>query len=480
MGRFYDYIIVGSGASGAVMAHQLTQAGADVLMLEAGKHYDAASYSPNEMRANARLFWGGASDMNTDYSMLLLRGKTVGGGTVVNQCLLDRFDDVAFDDWRTDSDIGFFSKTAMQPYYATIENHLTLHTMQKSDWNRNAALYVEGVEKLGFEWSPLRRGQSNCGKGNDCLVCLGGCPRNSKQSMPVTFLARALNAGLELVSEFMVDEIIHGHDFVTVAGTQANSPGNSGQATRYYAKKCILAAGALGTTQLLLKSQLQQRLPALGQHFYCHPQFMNVGYYREPVDGHKGALQAVKSSDPRFRDWGFKLENIMAGPAAMAVFSPGIGEAHQQHMGRYRYMGCIEVAVRDQDPGTIRLDNSGRLVVQKTLSDGDRQRANRGIQLVKDIFYNTGAYETFSSPTQIGLHLMGGARMGVNEHTSVVNEHFKVHGMDNLYVIDSALFPNAPGINPSLTIMALALRAARQILAESGHSVAALDIEEAS
>ena len=462
MQRLHDFIIVGSGASGGVLAHYLTQAGADVLMVEAGKRFSAETFPANEMDANAQLMWNGGMDLSTDAATLFIRGKVVGGGTIINQCLLDRFDEVAFDDWRTASGISFFRKQEMERHYDAVESNLSLHYMEKKDWNRNAELYVEGFEKLNLEWAPLRRGQSNCGSGNDCIVCLGGCPRKSKQSMLETFIPKAEKNGLKLESEFEVAEVVHGQSFVTIQGRQRGEP------KTLYGRKVILAAGALGTTQLLLKSRLEKRLPALGKNFHCHPQWMTIGMFDEFVDSHKGAFQSVKSADPRFREWGFKLENVFAGPIAISLLKPGYGFEHQLFMEQYRNMACIEVAIRDQDPGTLRLNNKGRLQIQKTLSDGDRQRANRGNSIVKDLFTSLGAREIMTSPMQIALHLMGGCGIGTEASRSVVNEGFQVHGMPNLYIADSSIFPNAPGINPSLSIMALSHRASESILADAG------------
>lgn len=462
MKQFHDFIIVGSGASGSVLAHYLSQAGAKVLLLEAGRRFSAETFPRNEMDANAQLMWNGGMDASTDAATLFIRGKAVGGGTIINQCLLDRFDDLAFDDWRTASCIPFLRSTDMARHYDAVESQLTLHHMQREDWNRNAELYVEGFEKLGLAWAPLRRGQSNCGKGNDCIVCLGGCPRKSKQSMLETFLPQAERQGVTILPEFEVAEVVHGRRFIAVQGR------HRGQPRTLYAGKVILAAGALGTTQLLLKMGLEKRLPALGQHFHCHPQWMTVALFDEIVDSHKGAFQSVKSADPRFRQWGFKLENVFAGPIAISLLKPGYGFAHQRFMQQYRHMACIEVAVRDQDPGQLRLSNKGRLQIHKPLSDGDRQRAERGNQVVQDIFSSLNAREIMTSPLRIALHLMGGCGIGSDERRSVVNEGFQVHGMPNLYIADSSIFPNAPGINPSLTIMALAHRASEAILAEAG------------
>ncbi|MCP5163104.1 MAG: GMC family oxidoreductase [Hahellaceae bacterium] len=453
MAEIYDYVIIGSGPSGSVLAHYLTQAGARCLMLEAGKEYAADTFPRNEMHANTQLMWNGGMDASRDASLLFLRGKVLGGGSIINQCLLDRFDDDALDDWAARSGIHDFSTVAMARHYDEVESHLALHTMTRADWNRNAELYVDGFERCGMQWAPLRRGQKDCGLGNDCMVCLGGCPRDSKQSMLVTFLRQARQQGLRVETGFEVGQVIHGARHVTVFGRQ------NGQSRQVYGRKCILAAGALGTTQLLLNSGLGDRLPALGQQFNCHPQLMNVALFDDFVDAHKGAFQAVKSNDPRFRKQGFKLENVFAGPIAMALLAPGYGLAHQRFMQQYRHMACIEVAVRDATPGAIAIDAQGRLKITKTMHDADWQRANAGLHAVDAIFGVLGAREIMKSPIRIGLHLMGGCVIGDNGRHSVVNPAFEVHDHPNLLIADSAIFPSAPGINPSLSIMALAHRA---------------------
>jgi len=458
----YDFVIIGSGPSGAVLAYNLCKAGARCLMLEAGKEFTSKTFPSNELNANTSLMWNGGMDTTTDASLLFLRGKTLGGGSIINQCLLDRFDDNAFDDWRDRTGVDFFSTEAMTRYYDEVESKLSLHTMEKSDWNRNAELYVEGFEKCGMGWAPLRRGQSNCGEGNDCIVCLGGCPRESKQSTLVTYIKMARELGLEVETEFNVSQIVHGSNLVSVFGEQR------GNTRQVYGRRCIVAGGSLGTTQMLLKSGFKDKLPALGDNFTCHPQFMNIALFDEIVDSHKGAFQSVKSQDPRFREQGFKLENVFAGPIAISMLKPGFGLDHQTFMQKYRNMACIEVAVRDATTGKIDIDKTGRLKIKKKMADADWQRANAGLQVVEEIFTTVGAREIMKSPIKIGLHLMGGCTLGKEGKSSVVNEAFQVHDHPNLFIADSSIFPSAPGINPSLSIMALAQKASEHILAECG------------
>lgn len=455
------------------MAYRLMQAGADCLLLEAGKDHGVnKTYPKNEMRANAQLMWGGGSDLTTDSRTVLLRGKVVGGGTIVNQCLLDRFDDVALDDWRNRTDMDWFKLDHFNTYYDRAEDIVHLHKYTRPEWNRNAELYASAFDQCGYEWAPLRRGESNCselnddghGRKHDCMQCLGGCPRHSKQSSAVQSLARARELGLDMRTEFTVTGIVHGKHHVVVHGVQ------HGQTHTLYARRLIMAAGTLGTNQLLIKSGFKHKLPALGERFFCHPQFMSIGLMDEPVDAHKGAFQSLKSADPRFRPQGFKLENVFAGPIGVAMLKAGSGHAHQAFMQKYRNMACIEVCVRDEEPGTIRVSNSGRLVVDKPLKGADLVKAKAGNKVVHELLSAMGAKEIMQSKLQIALHMMGGCAIGEKASRSVVQPDFKVYGYDNIYITDGSIFPSAPGINPSLSIMAMSHMASDSILREVGHA----------
>src|SRR5690606_19634778 len=120
----YDYLIIGSGPSGSVLGARLAEAGARCLMLEAGERFQAQDYPRNELTANARLMWNGGMDATDDARMVLLRGKVLGGGSVINQCLLDRFDALALDDWRARSGIDGFSPEGMAAAYTAVEARL--------------------------------------------------------------------------------------------------------------------------------------------------------------------------------------------------------------------------------------------------------------------------------------------------------------------------------------------------------------------
>jgi len=461
MQEVYDYIIVGAGTAGGILAYNLTKAGASCLLIEAGKHFSKETFPATEADASAQMYWGGGIELSEDARMAFLRGKLVGGGSVVNQALMDRFDDVAIDDWRSESGVSFFNKKELDPLYEKSENMIALHTFKAEERTRNAELFAEGCDKCGYEWHYLRRAQKDCAfsKYNDCITCLGGCHRDSKQSTLVTYIREAEKAGLKVISNTTIELMNQGKGEVKLFGVK------DGKVVSFHCKDAILAGGAFGTTAVLLRSGFKKQFPSIGRYFATHPQFMFFGLYDETINAHKGMFQSVASKDPRFRARGFKLENVFAGPASIAMLYAGFGPDHLDFMRHYDRMTCAEVAIRDENAGEIHVDKKGKLIVKKELTGQDKSRKQDGEQVLKEILAASGAKRVIDSPMYFGLHLMGGARMGTDDVTAAVDPDFKLKGQQNIFVCDSSIFPNAPGINPALTIMALAHKLSDQLIA---------------
>ena len=457
----YDAIIVGAGISGSFIGNALTQAGMKCVMLEAGRDFTRTTYPRSEVDANSLLYWGGGVELTKDANIGLLRPKVVGGGSVVNQALLDRFDDDAFDSWRAASGVPFLTRGDLDPWYDRAAQQLCIATVPEAHANGNAAVFRDGFARNGYRCAPLLRAQRDCHfeDGNCCIECLMGCRIDSKQSMPVTVLKRARAAGLDVVAQFEARRVERHADAVTVSGLAAD-----GSTAAYQGKILVLAAGAIGNSRLLLASGFSKQLPALGHNFYTHPQYMNLGVYDRPINAQHGPLQSYKSADPSFRRNGFKLENVFGPPVAVAMLVPGFGREHMRRMKQITHFACIEVAVRDTNPGRIRVNSRGTAVVEKRLNDEDARRRDRGLAAIRNIFLSTGATEIIEGNVAIGLHLMGGCNMGTDATRSVTSPDFHLHGLANVYAGDSSIFPTAPGINPSFTIMALAGMAGERIL----------------
>ena len=104
----YDFIIVGSGVSGARFAEHLTQAGANTLMLEAGPYLSTKDLGMEEVVVSSKCIWGGGAELTQEGVLGLLRGKCWGGTSTINQALLDRFDSMAWEEWRDQTQVDLF------------------------------------------------------------------------------------------------------------------------------------------------------------------------------------------------------------------------------------------------------------------------------------------------------------------------------------------------------------------------------------
>ncbi|MDZ7732328.1 MAG: GMC family oxidoreductase [Acidimicrobiia bacterium] len=457
----YDYVIVGSGVSGGRIAYELQRGGARCLLLEAGRAFDRTSFPPDEMGYTTRMYWSGGIEVTRDGTIGLMRGKCLGGTSVLNQADLSRFDDIAIDDWHDRTGIDWLTEAELTADYEHLDAEVVAHDVDPAFRNRNAELWIDAMEKLGHDWQPIRRSQSECrwDQGSDCLVCLGGCPRDAKQSSLVAQIPAAVAHGLEVECEWHADHVVDHGDSVTVHGRQHD---HEVEAT---GRRVVLAGGAFGNTAILQRSDtVAASLPHLGKGFACHPQFMTFGVYDEPVDSHKGPFQSVEAHDRKLREQGLKVENVFGPPIAVAMLLEGWGEQHHRLMKKYRHLSCFEVAIRDDNVGTIRVGRGGNMVVDKSLTAADEAKKQAGLDFSAELHDAAGAREVILCDTTFGLHLMGGCALGTDPATSVVGPDFRVHGHPNLYAADSSVFPSAPGINPSYTIMALSLRAAKEML----------------
>jgi choline dehydrogenase-like flavoprotein len=459
--QLYDMIIIGAGVSGCFLANEYAQAGLKVLMLEAGKNFNKTNFPKKEINANSQLYWSGGIELNQSADIGLLRPKCVGGGSIVNQALLDRFSSDVFDDWRNESDISFFNKIEMDPWYDQVEKDIIKQEIPEKFRNKNAEVFIEGFKKNGYKFSSLTRAQKDCKyeQGNDCIECLSGCTIDSKQSSAITVLPKALEKGLTLIPEFEVETIINKNGIVIVKGKD-----QYGGRREFKAGNMTLASGAIGNSKLLLNSGFGKINKAIGKNFYTHPQFMVLGLYDRLINAHKGPFQSVKSDDPDFRLKGFKLENVFAPPVAIAMLLPGVANKHMGMMKQLNHMACIEVAIRDRHPGEIKTDRKGRLKIVKTLNGQDKETKEKGLTAIHNIFQATEAKQIINGNFNIGLHLMGGCSLGASAGNSVFNPEFQMHSEKNIFCADSSVFPMSSGINPSFTIMALSKMAGSKII----------------
>lgn len=144
--QIWDYIVVGSGPSGGRIAHDLVKAGARVLMIEAGRFLKAKNFPKPEIESSSQMFWGGGVELNHNARLGFLRAKIVGGTSIVNQALLDRFDDLVWSSWSEETGIKF-SDSFISPHYEAVENSMSLQKIDEKYFGKNTRIFVKAFEK---------------------------------------------------------------------------------------------------------------------------------------------------------------------------------------------------------------------------------------------------------------------------------------------------------------------------------------------
>jgi choline dehydrogenase-like flavoprotein len=477
-----DVCIVGSGAGGSVIAARLAQAGRSVLVLESGPYRNEADFRQLEAEG-AEMYLGGGLTWSHDGSMGLLAGSTLGGGTVINSMVCRPTPDEVRAEWAAmglDGVDGPEYDACMARVWDRIGANV-----EATHLNRNAEVLVAGLEASGLEHHRMPRNASLDDDPRMCGYCNAGCQHGCKRSTLKTYLPDAAEAGARFVVGCRVDR-------VTTAGGRATGVEATVGPTRLRvdAPTVVVAAGGIETPALLLRSGIGG--PQVGRNLRLHPTYMVTGVYDEPVQAWTGQLITVMSFDfMQCEDGGgFFIAPLGLSPATWGGQSPWTdGRAAREHFLKFPHMASWHAISHDHGAGRVVLDGDGRALVQWDLSDPvDRRAAVRGHVELAKIHRAAGAREIFTfhwteagrwregedfdaflaglaelpdeDITAYSAHQMGSCRMGASPEDSVADGRGELHDVAGVWVGDAAALPTAPGVNPMVTVMALAERTA--------------------
>ncbi|HZF12838.1 MAG TPA: GMC family oxidoreductase N-terminal domain-containing protein [Thermoanaerobaculia bacterium] len=491
-----DVCVIGSGAGGGVVAAELAAAGKRVVVLEAGGGLQAGDFDQTELPATRALFLDRGMAGTRDLAMVILAGATLGGGTTVNWQTSLPLPDVVRDEWAERSGCAFFAEESFGRSLAAVMERLGAGT-EESWVNANNARLREGCQALGYHWQVLARNARGC-DARQCGYCMFGCRLGGKQSSAVTYLHDAQRLGdARIVTGCSARRVLWQNGRVQGVEAFATTPAGEEVAVEVRAPIVVVAAGSLRSPALLLRSGLA--LPALGRHLYLHPATSVAGTYAERIEPWNGPPQSILSDEfaPGKGGYGFRLETAPAHPGLLALATPWCGARdHRREMQASARKCTIIVLVRDKNTGRVRLGRDGTPVVDYRPGRLERQLIRDGIAAASRVHLAAGAEELLALNHQrLGLrangrsdvaiaqyfqevarsrfhrnwstlfsaHQMGTCRMGSDPKTAVCDAQGEVFGVRGLYIADASAFPISSGVNPMVTIMALAHHTAQGI-----------------
>jgi choline dehydrogenase-like flavoprotein len=488
-----DVVIIGSGAGGAVAAATLAEAGLDVIVLEAGGSFDRESYPQDPLEAIARLYRdGGLTIAEGRPPIPVPVARTVGGTTVVNSGTCFRAPEPVLADWQQRFGIGWTAD--LESEFAEAEEFLRVTPVDVERMGRNGQLAMEGAAAIGASGGPISRNAGNCVQ---CSSCPFGCEIDAKRGMHVSYLPRAIAAGARLRTGVEAQRVLIENNRATAVRCKSTADGTESrhidrfESRRPYVVRArrgvVIAGGALGTPELLLRSGLGGR--QVGRNLHIHPACWVGARYEEEVRGWDGIMQSyyVDQWEPQ----GLLLEATFTPLAFGGAWLPGAGSAHQRSMLEFGQVGSIGVHLSDASSGRIGLAGDGSLRARYKLTQADADRLIFGIARAAEIHFAAGATEVYPNVTRAGtltpsklptfeatrfkpselrleaFHPMGTARISP-EGDGVCSPDGSIHGVTNLYVADASLFPSSLGVNPMMTVIAFASHIATQLVKRGG------------
>jgi long-chain-alcohol oxidase len=485
-----DVVVVGSGAGGGTAAAVLAAAGLDVVVLEAGRYYTEKDFDGAELSGFDRLYLNAGGMASADGGVGLLAGSCLGGGTVVNYTFSFRTPDHVRREW---GDLGVAAATSsdFDESLDAVSERIGVNAEHSVPSPRDELLR-RGLDELGWDWRIMQRNVRGC-SAEVCRLCHYGCQLGAKQSTLKTWLQDAHDRGARILVETRAERVItqDGH----AAGVEARTAG--GYSVTVRARAVVSAAGALNTPALLRRSGV--RSPVLGKHLRLHPVLVIWGQFDEEVRPWEGMLAATYSDQDAdmTNGYGVKYEHVAIPPSILLTFSPWRGgREHADLMQALPYTGGLGILLRDHGVGEVRTGRDGEPVVRYRLTAEDVEHMRRGLRGGARVVEAMGARRIYSSHSKwvgyepgrsgdvdrfadaadacgwgpgqaqvVSFHIMGSARMGGSPTDSVCDPSGEVWSTPGLYVCDGSAFPTASGVNPMVTIEALAHMNARGIAA---------------
>lgn len=483
----YDYIIVGSGMGGSAAAYTLTQANKRVLLLESGGrvHHDDSDWDGQTILVEGRYKTNTSIDIK-QYQQKKFKvqpqEEVLGGKTMFYGGACFRFREEDFTSW----DLTYED---FKPWYLAAEQKLEIHGDLNADpclANLNgsypykaipyappAQRIVKAARKLKLKPFPIplaiNRFNPSRPQCELCNTCDGfPCKVKAKNDAVTCFLDRADTAMLDIKTHTMVDRI---HINGIYASSLVAFDKKTKTFQKYKAPRIILSAGAIGSAGILLRSKVKDQSGLLGKRLMRHCNSI-VGclfpFKTNPNNVFHKQVAIMDYYHTHRSSTGLAtgvIQDIYMPPAeVLPFFVPlGLKTVTKVLRGHIQNLLCI-TEDRPQLSNAISLsDDKDAFGILKTkvahqYASSDVKRNKALVSKAKKILKKAGGTLSLVRKIDSFSHAVGTMKLGISPSTSVLDLNCRVHGLDNVFVLDGSFMPSSSGVNPSLTIAANALR----------------------
>lgn len=488
-------VVIGSGAGGGTLANELAQKGIDVVCLEAGNRLTLADVVNHPPTMDARMGWHDKRVGNMVWVC-----KTVGGTTMRWSGVTPLFQEHEFKALSTygQLDAGTtlidwpLTLEELNPYYRQAEDKMGVsgtHGIPESAETNNFKVLKAGGRKIGYKEittsrtaiNPVaRNGRPGC---QQISFCNSGCAIGAKWSTMYTEIPAAEATGhFELRTESMVVQITHD---AKGRATGVVYKDKDGSLHEQKARAVCVAGNVVETTRLLLNSEsslfpdgLGNSTGNVGKHYTRHTLGIAFGLMPKPVNFHRGTRQSGIILDEQYHKpergfaGGYIIETLAVDPWNVSSSVGGWGPENTVFTENYTHLAGIFITGEDPPEARNRIslhpterDENGLPVPVIDYRDHANTLAMRDHSMKKsrELYESLGATHFYGGDIPVGAHNMGVARMSADPKDGVTNRWGQVHDMENLFVSDGSTFSTSAAANPTLTIVALAIRQADHI-----------------
>jgi len=491
-----DVAIVGSGAGAGITAEVLAKAGLRVVIVEEGPLKSSRDFRQLESEAYPQLYQESASRKTADQAIGILQGRCVGGSTTVNWTSSFRTPSATLAWWRDHFALPELTDEAMAPWFQQVEQRLSI-----GPWlvppNVNNDLLALGAKRLGIPAAAIMRNVKGCWNLGSCGL---GCPTNAKQSMLVTTVPAALDAGAVLLVETRAERVLIeagsavGLHCVPVLANGAER--TTAAPVQVRARHVVVAGGAINSPALLMRSKVPDPHGRLGVRTFLHPVVISTSLFDQKVEGWHGAPQTIYTdhfldTQPIDGAIGYKLEAPPLHPVIGSSSLSGFGAMQAQAMKSFANTHALLALLRDgfhpeSTGGKVKLRGDGSPQLDYPLNDYVLEGARRALLSMAEIQFAAGArsvqpvHELAPLCTSwqqakdvltalpmrpyvtrvVSAHVMGGCGMAGQPQMGVVRPDGLHWQLPGLSVHDGSIFPTSIGANPQLSVYGQAARLA--------------------